>query len=320
MRNQYKTNDVSIVICCYNSSKRLPETLAHLKAQVVPDHIPWEVIVVDNASTDGTSQVARALWGELPGVPFRVVREAKQGLSNARNRGLMESKGDLICYIDDDVRPKENWLINIYNVALRSDADAIAGKVILPEHLCRSWMKPLHRTKLASTERINPENPTEMIGANMAFRRRVLTRVPQFDDELGAGKSGFGEESLFSMQLLEAGFNFVFAKDAIVEHHFDENRLLRKHWIDTEKKRAFGKAYISHHWEHKNFDNLFFKYLQRLYWLFLWRLSHTGLILQKEGCSIEEINLIKSISYHKKLIVESKKPYKYDFRGLKKKY
>ncbi len=82
------TKGVSIIICCYNSAHRLPKTLAHLKTQVVSQIIPWEVIVVDNASTDGTDQVAKTQWGELPGVPFRVVNEPRPGLSNARNLGV----------------------------------------------------------------------------------------------------------------------------------------------------------------------------------------------------------------------------------------
>ncbi len=207
----------------------------------------------------------------------------------------------------------------MYFRAMDSDSDAIAGKVVLPEHLCRPWMNQLHRTKLASTENIDPEEPTEMIGANMAFRRRVLEKVPNFDNELGAGKSGFGEESLFSRQLLEAGCKFVFANDAVVEHHFDVQRLLRRNWLIGEKKRALGKAYISHHWEHRQIDNILYKFLKQNYLLFLWRKNHINKILEDEGCAIEEMNLVKSISFLRYFFIESKKPYKYDYHGLVKK-
>ena len=70
---------VSVVICCHNSAKRLPETLAHLAAQDVPVGTPWEVIVVDNCSTDGTSEVASRTWASRMTVPLRVVREERAG-------------------------------------------------------------------------------------------------------------------------------------------------------------------------------------------------------------------------------------------------
>src|SRR5262245_60915563 len=96
---------VSVVICCHNSAKRLPETLAHLAAQDVPVSMPWEVIVVDNCSTDGTSEVASRTWVSRVPVPLRVVKEERPGLSHARRRGFDEAQYGIISYVDDD-----NWL------------------------------------------------------------------------------------------------------------------------------------------------------------------------------------------------------------------
>lgn len=95
---------VSVVICCHNSSQRLPPTLTHLAAQKVQD-VQWEIIVVDNASSDTTSQVALDFWSVDTQVPLRVVYEPKLGLSYARDRGCLEAKYELISLIDDD-----NWV------------------------------------------------------------------------------------------------------------------------------------------------------------------------------------------------------------------
>lgn len=311
---------VSVIICSHNGSKCLPETLNSLKAQEVPDDLSWEVIIIDNASTDGTGEIAQSVWGELPGVTFRVLPEPKIGLSYARNRGLQEAHGDLICFTDDDTRPHPDWLRSIVDYAAQSDSDAIAGKVILPEGLCRPWMQKFHRTKLASTENIDRENPQEMIGANMAFRRRVLAKVPQFDPELGAGASGFSEESLFSMQLLEAGFSIGYAEKAVVEHHFEPRRLLRMEWLKGEQKRGSGYAYIAYHWEHKNLDVTFTQYIRIVFRLLRWRMTHKKEMNVLEGCSFEEMKLVRKISYYKRYQIEKKKLMKYHFHGLNKLY
>lgn len=77
---------ISIVICCYNSAQRLPLTLVHLAAQKVADNFPWEVIVVNNASTDNTEEAAFSSW-DRESIEMRVVYEPQPGLSYARHRG-----------------------------------------------------------------------------------------------------------------------------------------------------------------------------------------------------------------------------------------
>lgn len=96
---------VSVVICCHNSAQRLPQTLAHLAVQQVREGCQWEVIVVDNASGDETSQVALNSWSADAPAPLRVVYEPQLGLSSARYRGYLEAKYALISFIDDD-----NWI------------------------------------------------------------------------------------------------------------------------------------------------------------------------------------------------------------------
>lgn len=100
-----KPLNVSVVLCCHNSASRLPETLSHLLKQKVSKDLEWEVILVDNASTDNTSSLARRLWPLDASAPLRMVYEPQLGLSYARRRGLETSRYELICFVDDD-----NWL------------------------------------------------------------------------------------------------------------------------------------------------------------------------------------------------------------------
>jgi glycosyltransferase involved in cell wall biosynthesis len=118
---------VSIVVCCHNSAGRLPETLAHLARQRATG-IPWEVIVVDNASTDGTAEVARRLWPELPPAPLRIVRESRLGLSYARQRGLAEARYELVSFVDDDNWVCSGWVQTAHEImASHPDVGACGG-------------------------------------------------------------------------------------------------------------------------------------------------------------------------------------------------
>lgn len=97
---------VSVIICCYNSVARLPETLKHLHVQKLNDTLTWELIIVDNHSTDGTAVFAEKYWDRLEnGVPLQIVAEEKPGLSFARQRGVAVAKYDILIFCDDD-----NWL------------------------------------------------------------------------------------------------------------------------------------------------------------------------------------------------------------------
>jgi glycosyltransferase involved in cell wall biosynthesis len=102
---------VSVILCCYNSVPRLPRTLQHLAAQQVPSGFNWEIILVDNASTDTTKDVARVWWKENSHDPHRlkVVDQPRQGLSYAREKGVEMSSYDILLFCDDD-----NWLASNY--------------------------------------------------------------------------------------------------------------------------------------------------------------------------------------------------------------
>lgn len=100
----------SIVICCYNSSKRLPKTLESISLLNRNDNFKFEVIVVDNSSTDSTFETAKKLCEKFTNnIDFKVVTESSKGLSHARKKGILESKYEYVLFCDDD-----NWLNNNY--------------------------------------------------------------------------------------------------------------------------------------------------------------------------------------------------------------
>ena len=101
---------VSVVICTYNGSSRLRKVMDCLLIQDVSKGFPWEVIVVDNASTDDTREVALKAWPSQSLVSYRVISEPKLGLAFARIRGLENSAYELVGFLDDDVWVYSNWV------------------------------------------------------------------------------------------------------------------------------------------------------------------------------------------------------------------
>ncbi|MGB7326124.1 MAG: glycosyltransferase [Rubripirellula sp.] len=94
---------ISVVVCCFNSESVLAETLQHLKLQTVPDGLQWEVVLVDNASTDKTTNIAREFSSRFGSVDrLRIVEEPNPGLSNARKAGVFAAKYQCLIFCDDD--------------------------------------------------------------------------------------------------------------------------------------------------------------------------------------------------------------------------
>lgn len=101
---------ISVIICCYNSAKRLPETLRHLAQQKVSATLDWEIVVVNNNSTDTTESDAISLWQSFSNdTSLIVVNESYPGLSHAREKGMSIAHYDLFLWCDDD-----NWLCDTY--------------------------------------------------------------------------------------------------------------------------------------------------------------------------------------------------------------
>ena len=130
-------------------------------------------------------------------------------------------------------------------------ADAVAGGVHFPpEYESKLSSEPYvsRRSWFGSTEGLNAAMPERMVGANMAFRADAARAVGGFNPLLGAGASGFHEESLFSWQLRERGFRLVSAFDASVEHWFDISRLNNRYLLDHGRRLARSSAFLDAHW------------------------------------------------------------------------
>jgi glucosyl-dolichyl phosphate glucuronosyltransferase len=242
--------NVSIIICTRDRADSLRETLASIGRCEVPADLPAELLVVDNGSTDHTRQVVEQ--AVLRNMPVQYILEPRRGLSHARNRGMAEAEGGIFLWTDDDVRVPRGWIEGMCRPIISGESDAVAGGVRLAGHLDRPWLVGELRGWVACTEGlIDPVAPSRMVGANMAFGRRVLDHVPRFDLELGAGALGSHEETVFTEQLIRSGFRVAGALHVVVEHHPDESRLTCEAFALMAVAMGRSAGYRLHHWCHR---------------------------------------------------------------------
>jgi prepilin-type N-terminal cleavage/methylation domain-containing protein len=200
-----ETPKVSIVVCSYNGGATLQQCLQSLLRLDYPD---YEVIVVDDGSTDNTA----ALLERCASV--RVIRQANRGLSAARNAGLFAATGAIVAYTDSDCFADTDWLTMLVHQLQRTGAAAVGGPNLTPDD---GW--------LASCVAASPGQPTHVLendqvaehipGCNMAFRREALLAVNGFDCQYKRA----GDDVDICWRLEQAGYWITFAPSGFVWHH-----------------------------------------------------------------------------------------------------
>ena len=306
----------SIIIVTRNRAVDLAETLEAMRVAHVPDGMKVELVVIDNGSTDNTRDVVGT--SDCGEIEVRYFVEQKPGKCRGLNLGLAESGGDILLFTDDDVRPSVDWIAGMCEPIIDGRGDAVSGGVHLAPHLVRPWMTPVHRSWLADTGWLERDAPQSMVGANMAFSRKVLEKVPGFDPELGPGASGFGDDALLASQFVEAGYKIYDALDVSIDHHFEPTRLERDCWLGAAEKRGVSHAYRGHHWEHWGCRFGQLKVLRAKAKLAAWRSRNSSLMSEEEGCSCEELDLVFDLALVRGHLKESRRKRNYERHGLVK--
>lgn len=227
---------ISVVICTYNRSQSLAETLESLRGQQTRD-FDYELLVIDNNSKDDTREVV-ASYQPTFGGRLRYVFEARQGQSYARNRGMSEAKGQLIAFTDDDVEPEPDWLLQLHDAFPAHQADCVYGK-ILPKWLAQrpSWLGEYFMHRLALLDRgdtpfVIDSSEQQLFGANFALTRPIGQRVGGFNVELGnrGDRVGGEEDSEFFNRLFAAGGRVVYVPQAVVWHKIPAERMSERYF------------------------------------------------------------------------------------------
>ena len=239
LSNQLK---VSVVIPAYNSSQRIHIPLERLILQNVDDE-SFEIIVIDNASTDGTGEIATNYWktnASSRNISFRVVREEKKGLVHARIRGVIESRFPIVCFLDDDNVPENNDYIIAGISEFTDESIGLLTSRIFPDFqskITASIQKREHllaiNNKLGD-KRIEWEPCASLcpsIGAGMWLRREVFLSAfpwknPQalLTDRIGNSLVSGGDIEI-GYFIGKAGFKRVYSPSLRLKHIIPDSRL-----------------------------------------------------------------------------------------------
>jgi GT2 family glycosyltransferase len=208
---------ISVIVCTRNrleSLRRCVEALISINTAY-----EWELVVVDNGSNDGTSEFLTSLPKRIGGARLKTVYEPKRGLAAARNAGVRQSNGKIIAFTDDDCYVTKNYIdALIDSFAASPDIGLVGGRISLYDH-----------SDLPITIRegndyliLKPNtfvSPVAIQGANMAFRREVITRIGGFDELFGAGTGIACEDTDAIAAAIWMGVTGAYNPAVTVYHH-----------------------------------------------------------------------------------------------------
>ncbi len=196
---------ISVVVPVYNGGKTIGRAIEHLLRQSLP---PAEIIVVDDGSTDQTSNILRSFGSRIT-----ALSKANGGPASARNEGVRVANGSLIAFTDSDCFPEEDWLKELVKGFHSLEIGGVGGTVrgasggLIGEYVdLHGWMNP---------QCARDGSVLYLVTANACFRSDLLFQVNLFDERFR--KAG-GEDTELSVRLRSFGYEFVFVKSAVVRH------------------------------------------------------------------------------------------------------
>lgn len=242
---------ISVIICCHNSAQKLPTTLSYLLNQDVPFNFDWEIIVINNNSTDSTKKVVNEILGNNS-IPYKIVDENKPGLSNARKKGVYESKYDFLIFCDDD-----NWLypdylnrvFGIFNSKQNVGAIGGQGIAVFENNKEPDWFKYYEEAfacgKQGPSTGIVTMERNYLFGSGLAVRKQILNNIYdkkllKLSDRKGK-KITSGGDSEICIQISLHGFDLFYDEYLIYKHYIP---LARTNWKYLEKLYySFGASH-----------------------------------------------------------------------------
>ncbi len=227
MDNQIK---ISAIVCTHNRERYLRECLESLFDQSI-NQSEYEILVIDNGSTDNTGAICRE-YGERTN--YRYIFEPVLGLSQARNTGLKEAKGQYVGYIDDDAVADREWLEKaLESFGQNPEPDWVGGAVTLvweeppPEWLSESYYSALGWVNWGDQPRYLQSEDEWLVGCNSLFKKASLEEIGGFDTRLGRKENLLlsGEEVQVHHKLKAGGGILYYHPDVHVKHHAAKERL-----------------------------------------------------------------------------------------------
>ena len=232
----------SLIICTYNRASYLKETIESILSKFKGKD-NYELLVIDNNSSDHTVEVVKQ-FAHVPVVKYYL--ETKQGLSHARNRGMVEAKNDVLVFLDDDIDIEANYLDVCEELYSNPEVNIAGGKVLPYNQDVPDWL-PYEFYFVVSIFDLGDESQlvNKLMGANYSMRKEVAQKVGLYNPELGRKGNSLmgGEENDYIARAQQLGYKVLYDPRLVVYHKI-ENKLNKKYVFEYAPKIGNMEAFI----------------------------------------------------------------------------
>ena len=308
-----KYKNFSIIVPTFNGAKKISKALEGIKALEIPIEFKYEIIIVDNNSTDNVLEIVRSFNLDN----LRIVKESKQGLLYARDRGMKESKFEIVFYIDDDIKVGKNWITSFMKIMNeKEDAGLISASLEFPKEynvpdICIKYQEIFAIVPNLKGEKENFISSMPCIKKEAyyflqekGFKQRLVGRSS------GESKYNGGEDIEFSLML---GFTPYKCYDNLETkglHFLGEDRLNFENLKELKKASGYILSIIA---PYRYIKKPIFTYISS-YYFYLGR-SALSLLYSNFIKDIEEREIFKT---EKKILIKSLKEGKKDYQKLER--
>lgn len=243
-------NGISVIICSYNSEDLIEENLAHFAAQEKVN-FPWEIILVNNNSTDKTVEKAEVFWNKANSeIPLIVVNESRPGIAFARQKGIEVSRYEVISFVDDDNFVPENWIKYIGGKFQDSQVGILGTTAIenfsfTPDPWFNTHKNSFAIGSLYEDQYSDVTKKGTVYGAGMSIRKEIYNKLKSLNWEpLLSGRIGdsqlSGDDTELCLAANLAGYRIYYSNEIKFKHTLSKDRVSEERLIKLAS--AFGKA------------------------------------------------------------------------------
>ena len=232
-------NGVSVIICCFNSANRIKPTLLYLSRQEFTSSFPWEIVLVDNASTDVTAQLSVEYWEKIrKDIPIHVVNEPKPGQAFARITGMEKSRYSFLLFCDDDNHLTPKYIQGIYDHLEQNPKLAACGGFGIPvfEQEKPAWFDNYAEAFAIGSQKITTENRKQLnlYGAGLGIKKNIIKEIfetgfiPIMKGREGNNLSS-SEDTELTYAMVIRGYDLMCDDDLTFLHYMPAARMQEKY-------------------------------------------------------------------------------------------
>lgn len=245
---------ISIIVCCYNSELRIDETLKHAFVLQVPEGYECEILLIDNNSSDGTQVTAIEAFSKYHQtfIDFRIIKEPRAGLTFARQRGITESKYNILLFCDDDNHLEQNYLIEAIKILKEKPMVGIIGGWCKPklQIITSKWLEDFYGALAIDKNAGEDRFVNWVFGAGMILKKEIYSTLLQrniqllLTDRLGASQTSGGDTELCLLAKF-TGYQIYYSSLLQLDHCIAITRLNRWNFFKTSHQNFYPVMYLS---------------------------------------------------------------------------